>query len=84
MVQVNLKQISGYIKTHAIWVKHCFLVDMNSEHFRVHLCVGLYALFELFNRVYWGVSSVQLNNLVFNFYELFLRASRPTAKINGE
>ena len=31
-----------------------------------------------------NVSSVQVNNLVFRFYELFLRASRPMAKIHGE
>ena len=42
MVRVHLNQISHHIKHHAIWAKNCFLVDMNSDHFRVHLYVYLY------------------------------------------
>ena len=42
--QVLLNQIFHNIKIHAISAKKCFLVDMKSDHFSVHLSVDLYMI----------------------------------------
>ena len=64
MVQVLLHQNYRFLKTHAKIYYNCFFVDMNSDHFRVRLCLDLYHVAHIVWRLLYGLYFMNIESKV--------------------